>query len=340
MCGFLFHYSNNIKKKSKYEIFNIKSDLKSRGPDNFSFIQKESFSFFFSRLSIIDLNQRSDQPFTDNNKRYYLVFNGEIYNFLELKKKLKIEGIKFKTESDTEVLFQLLVHRGIKETLKVIEGMFSFIFLDTKKKTIYGARDHFGQKPFYYNKSSDQFLASTNINPILRNLKKEPKNLNSDSVIHYLCSNGLIPTTKTFFKEIASLPAGNYITITGGKFKINKYFQASDLFDKQKYLEFKRKNEDEIIKMLDLKIKKAIKNHLISDARVGLTCSGGIDSSLIVKYANDINKSFTIFTNVSPGIEKLSKIVPKVMQINKINKNRSICKILFFYKVRSYGFYP
>ena len=76
--------------------------------------------------------------------------------------------------------------------------------------------------------------------------------------------------------------------------------------------------------MLDLKIKKAIKNHLISDARVGLTCSGGIDSSLIVKYANDINKSFTIFTNVSPGIEKLSKIVPKVMQINKINKNRSI----------------
>ena len=136
MCGFFFHNSKNLKKKSKLEISNIKTDLVKRGPDSFKYIERKNFCMFFSRLSIIDLSKKSDQPFTDKKKRYFLVFNGEIYNYLEIKKQLIDEGIKFETKSDTEVLFRLLILKGMKETLSIIQGMFSFIFFDYKKKKI------------------------------------------------------------------------------------------------------------------------------------------------------------------------------------------------------------
>jgi asparagine synthase (glutamine-hydrolysing) len=321
MCGFFFYNSKNLIKRSKPEILAIKDNLRERGPDNFNYIQKKKFSMFFSRLSIIDQNKRSNQPFTDNKKEYFMVFNGEIYNFIELKKKLINEGIFFNTKSDTEVLFKLIMHKGIKETLRVIQGMFSFVFYDVKKKKIYGARDHFGQKPFYFHKSNNKFLASTNIRPILENIKN--KNLNLASLKQYLCSSGIIPAKNTFFSGISTLPAGSYITIYGDKCVIKKYFKPIDMFHKKKYSKFKDMNEETVIKILDHKMKKAVERHLISDTKVGVTCSGGIDSALILKYANEIDKEILTLTNTSKGIERLSEIVPKILKKNNISKKRS-----------------
>ncbi len=323
MCGFFFHNSKKLKKKSKLEISNIKTDLVKRGPDSFEYIERKNFCMFFSRLSIIDLSKKSDQPFTDKKKRYFLVFNGEIYNYLEIKKQLINEGIKFETKSDTEVLFRLLILKGIKETLSIIRGMFSFIFFDYKKKQFYGARDHFGQKPFYYHKSKNEFLASTNINPILKNVKKKSITLNKDSINQYLCSSGIISPTKTFFKGISTLPAGSYITANNKGFAIKKYFQPIDLFKKKKYLELRNSDEKKIIKLLDLKIKEAVERHLISDAKLAVTCSGGIDSSLITNYVNEKDKATSILTNTSEGIERLSKIVPKILKKSNISKKRT-----------------
>lgn len=323
MCGFFFHNSENLLKKSRIEISSIKADLEKRGPDNFKYIEKKNFCMFFSRLSIIDLSKKSDQPFTDKKKRYFLVFNGEIYNYLEIKKQLTSEGIKFETTSDTEVLFRLLIFKGIKETLNIIQGMFSFIFFDSKEKKIYGARDHFGQKPFYYHKSNNEFLVSTNIRPILRNIKKKSIKLNEESIKQYLCSSGIISPSNTFFKGISALPAGTYITAYNEKFKIRKYFKPIDLFKKQKYLKYINYDEKKIIQILDSKIKKAVERHLISDAKLAVTCSGGIDSSLITKYVNEKDKTISILTNTSEGIEKLSKIVPKIIKKNNISKKRT-----------------
>mgnify|MGYP001327604359 CR=1 FL=1 len=321
MCGYFFHNSKNIIKRSKPEILVIKDYLKERGPDNFNYIQKKNFSMFHSRLSIIDRNKRSNLPFADNKKEYFMVFNGEIYNFIELKKKLINEGINFNTKSDTEVLFKLIIHKGIKETLRIIQGMFSFVFYDVKKNKFYGARDHFGQKPFYFYKSNNNFLASTNIRPILKNIKN--KNLNLASMKQYLCSNGIIPVNNTFFSGISSLPAGSYITIHRNKCVIKKYFKPIDMFHKKKYSKFKDMDEKSVIKILDQKIKKAIERHLISDTKIGLACSGGIDSALILKYANEINKEILTLTNTSKGIERLSKLVPKILKKNNISKKRS-----------------
>lgn len=326
MCGFFFETTNNLKKKNIKEIKQLKSDLERRGPDKFKYIEKHNFSVFFSRLSIIDRKGRSDQPFTDKHKRYYLIFNGEIYNYIQIKDQLKNDGIKFNTKSDTEVLFKLIIFKGIEKSLKIIQGMFSFIFYDRKEKKIFCARDHFGQKPFYYHKSKNKFLASTNIKPILRKIEK--KTLNKDSVIQYLSSkfNGLIEVNNTMFEQISVLPAGSYLYYYKDKIKIKKYFNTVDLFSKKKYLKLNKMSKDQIISLLDSKIEKAVKNHLISDTKIGVTCSGGIDSSLVTKYAHKQNKKIYVLTNTSKGIEKLSKQVPKILENNKINK-KNICFI-------------
>ena len=323
MCGFFFYTSVNSIKQSKSEIVEIKNNLKKRGPDKFRYIEKKNFSMFFSRLSILDPSRKSDQPFTDNKKKYFLVFNGEIYNYLELKKQLINEGINFKTNSDTEVLFKLLISKGINKTLKIIQGMFSFIFYDIKKNKIYGARDHFGQKPFYYHKSNTEFLASTNIHPILKKIKNQDKDLNINTLQQYLCSSGIIPLNKTFFKGISSLQAGSFITIHKGKATIKKYFRPIDLFHKKKYLEFKNTSEQNILKILDKKIKKAVERHLISDVNLAVTCSGGIDSSLVTSYVTEKDKTMSVLTNTSEGIESSSKIVPKILKKNKVTNKRA-----------------
>ena len=141
MCGFFF--SNDINKgKDLSKVRKIEKILKNRGPDNKKTLFLKRSVLSFSRLSIIDKTNRANQPYTDPKKRYFLLFNGEIYNYQKLKIELQTSGIKFNTTSDTEVLFKLLLNFGIDTTLKKIEGMFSFILYDKKKQSIIGARDY------------------------------------------------------------------------------------------------------------------------------------------------------------------------------------------------------
>jgi asparagine synthase (glutamine-hydrolysing) len=323
MCGYFFHKSKDLKKNNLLKSL-IKKDLNRRGPDSFKIVENKDFKIYFARLKIIDPSYKSDQPFTDDNKRYYLIFNGEIYNYIKLKEKLLNSGVKFKTKSDTEVLFHLLKIKGIKYTLKIIEGMFSFIFYDSKKKQIFGARDHFGQKPFYYYKNSDNFIASTNIKPILRNLTVRDKSLDYDICKFYLCSSGIIPKNKTFFKNIKNLPAGYYLTVKKNTIRKVKYFSPINFFNKNIYNGNKQKSLQDVKYQLKDKINKAIKKHLICDTKVGSTLSGGIDSSLIANYLNKLDNNTIFLTNRSPEIENLSKLVPKIIKKLKIRKNRII----------------
>ena len=137
----------------------------------------------FSRLSIIDRSNRANQPYSDFSKRYFLLFNGEIYNYQILKDQLIKNGIKFKTKSDTEVLFKLLVNFGIDDTLKKLKECFRLFFM-TKKKSLVGARDHFGQKPFYYCRYKKRILISTNIGCIKLFLKENA--IDKDAIKTYI----------------------------------------------------------------------------------------------------------------------------------------------------------
>ena len=155
MCGFLITNFKNIKNQNKI--------LHHRGPDNFRSFSIDGINFNFNRLKIVDLNNRSNQPFIYD--KYILVYNGEIYNYLEIKEKLKKLNYKFKTSSDTEVLLFSYIQWG-KKCLKMFEGMFSFCIYDKSKKEFFIARDAFGIKPLFYYFNQKQFIISSEIKNI------------------------------------------------------------------------------------------------------------------------------------------------------------------------------
>ena len=314
MCGFLF--SNKIVDRSKFT--SIAKTILRRGPDFQKYITRGNCSLYHSRLKIIDTKTRSNQPFTDKYKKHYLLFNGEIYNFKILKREFKL---KCKTSSDTEVLFLLLKKLGIKKTLKHIEGMFSFIFYNLKTNMIFGARDHFGQKPFYYSYKEKNLNCSTNIKPLMKlsGLNKFSQN----SLDFYLNSSGILPVDKTLYEDIFSLPAGQYLKYNNNtkKLTINQYFHPSYLVNEKIYYSLKKKNFLEIKDELQTKLKDAVKKCLISDVPTGTTLSGGIDSSLVTFFSKKINSNIKTFTGVSKGIEEIpNKVVPVIVKKLKIQK--------------------
>tara|TARA_B100001057_G_scaffold497355_1_gene601261 strand:- start:2947 stop:4719 length:1773 start_codon:yes stop_codon:yes gene_type:complete len=317
MCGYIFSTVTNKKK-----FLSLKKYIIHRGPDNQNYKNINNCHLYHSRLKIIDIKSRSNQPFTDKEKNFYLLFNGEIYNYLELKKKF---DIKINTSSDTEILFYLLKNIGLKKTLSEIRGMFSFVFYNIKKNTIECARDHFGQKPLYYT-INNIFSCSTNIKPLTKLIKRT--SLDKDCVEFYLNSASIIPINKTLFKDILVLPAGNYLkyNLDTKKIIVKEYFHPSDLISKNFNLLLSKKNSSFLEKSLKSKISKAIKYCLISDVKVGTLLSGGIDSSIVTYFAKKIDPEITSFTGISEGIEKIpKKIVPKI--IKKINlKNPKFIK--------------
>ncbi len=161
MCGIAGILGKNAKSNM---IDNMLMVQHHRGPDYKGKWLEEGVALGHNRLSIIDLSNSANQPFSDKTKRYTIVFNGEIYNYIELRKKLK-SSYKFQTTSDTEVLLAAFIYWG-KDCLKHLNGMFSFAIYDTKSRSLFAARDRFGVKPFFYHKSNDSFYFSSEIKAI------------------------------------------------------------------------------------------------------------------------------------------------------------------------------
>lgn len=313
MCGiFCCIWNESAEKTLVSSIEKSFSLINHRGPDNQTLLKGNGWSIGHTRLSIIDTSSRANQPFTDQNQKYYLSFNGEIYNFRELRRNLLNEGIKFSTSSDTEVLFKLLITKGLNETLKLIQGMFAFVLFDKDRKTLYGARDQLGQKPFHYSFEHNMFSICSEVPPLLKLQSKIEPDLISCRT--YLCSNGIIDSDRTFFKNIHTLPAGHYVKFENGKINVNKYFDILDLHNS----EDEDKTEalsNENIKHLDYLFKKSIKKHVISDVPIGILLSGGIDSSLIYRYAFNENQDLKVYTKISPEIESIPlEVVPKLLE--------------------------
>ena len=294
--------------------------MKHRGPDFQKLIFKNDWIIGHARLSIIDTSDFANQPFTKDD-RHYLIFNGEIYNFKKLRKKIINDESLFTTNSDTEVLYNLLVKYGVEKTLKYLKGMFSFVFIDLKKNTLVGARDHFGQKPFYYFNDGSIFAISSEVKSL--NILKNSNLPDLNIWRTYLCSNGIINENKTFFENILTLPAGSSIKFKENKITTKKYFDVIDLYKGRSNFN-KQLNIHETISKLDFFISKSIKSHLISDVPIGVLLSGGIDSSLIHYYAMKLDNQLTAYTKISPSIEKIPlKIIPKLFE-----KNPSNCRFL------------
>ena len=320
MCGFTGFIDKNKDKKELIE--KINNAIAHRGPDGEGFYIDKDVALGHRRLSIIDLST-GDQPMFNEDGNIVIVFNGEIYNYVELKSELQKKH-KFKTKSDTEVLIHGYEQWG-KELPKKLRGMFAFAIYDKKKKTLFMARDHFGIKPIYYAQMNGTFMFGSEIKSLMQHPSFE-KELNEDILKTYL-SFSFTPTTETFFKNVYRLDAAHSLTYKNGKIKIERYYKK----------EFKEKDMsfDEAVTDIETIMKDSVDRHLLSDVEVGSFLSSGVDSSYIVAlarpdktytvgydvpryneihYAKDLTEKLNI-KNTSKVItkEEYMKVIPKIM---------------------------
>ena len=310
----------NFEKKPSIEIVELMTKLLShRGPDDSGFFQNENVSFGHNRLSIIDL-QNSKQPMKDNMNKNIIIFNGEIYNFKELKSDLQSLGHKFETEGDTEVILKSYNQWGI-ECLKKLEGMFVFCIWDNKKKQLFIGRDKFGEKPlFYYFSKKYGFMFSSEIKSFLHVKEiKDELGLNLDSINQYLSLNYLI-NNKTFFNEIKSLSPASYIILNALNFKkeilIKKYWFLEEYFKKKTKDSFNQASEK-----IDFLLEKSIKQKMFSNVENGVFLSGGIDSSAISLKLKKIDNHIMSAHNILFKEKKFNesadaKIIADYLNIN------------------------
>ena len=280
MCGFVGFID---KRKNKKKIIkDMAKIIVHRGPDSDGYYVDEDCALGFRRLSIIDLSGGT-QPIYNEDNSLAIIFNGEIYNYKEIKEELVKKGHKFRTESDTEVLIH--GYEEYKEgVLDKLRGMFAFVIYDTRDKSLFGARDFYGIKPLYYYKDDNEFMFGSEIKSFLGHpgFKKE---LNRDMLKQYLTFQYSVGED-TFFKNVYKLRPGHYFKYKDGKLEIVRYYELKIDTDNSKSI-------DEWKRIIREELKESIKYHKVSDVEVGSFLSSGVDSS-IVATLSDVDKTFTV----------------------------------------------
>lgn len=276
MCGFSGFYGGECEDR-KAIVERMGKEIAHRGPDDEGVFTDATVAMSFRRLSIIDLGGGA-QPMHSPDGRYVLVFNGEIYNYRELREDLAARGVCFATNSDTEVILQTYLHYG-KETAARLRGMFAFVIYDKQTRTLYGARDWFGIKPFYYAMMGGAFLFGSEIKSFLHHPGFQ-KEINRDALKLYL-EFQYSPLPETIFKGVYKLAPGSYFTYDGKDFSVERYFEPT--YDPQS------RSFADAVKLIDETILSSVEYHQIADVEVGSFLSGGVDSSYVASVVNPMN---------------------------------------------------
>ena len=285
MCGFLVQFSSKSHDFKNFETAN--NLLENRGPDNTGYYKfDENCKFGFKRLSILDLDTSANQPMLDHEDRYVIVFNGEIYNFTQLRNEITQLGGKFKTShSDTEVILEGYKCWG-KKILNRIEGQFSFVIFDKVNKTLFMARDRVGQKPLFYRISNEGITISSTLEPIIKLSKKFE--VDSESVFIFL-QVGVIPAPKTLFKGINKLKNGEYMMFDVQK---NQILEKTYYWSPEQFIDYRNFDYEEFISIFD----EAVKKRCVADVEISSFLSGGLDSTSIIKKASEKLPSMNTFS--------------------------------------------
>jgi len=270
MCGICGFNWNDEKLISK-----MVQKINHRGPDTSGIKTFASVSIGNSRLSILDLSTKGDQPMSSRNRKLWIVYNGEVYNFPEIKEELISRGYSFDSHTDTEVVLKSYEEYG-PDCLKKFNGMFAIAIWDEEKGELFLARDRIGIKPLYYYLKDGKLIFGSEIKSILMAdcVKKE---INLQSMYYYL-GYEFVPAPETMFKNIYKLRQGHYAIFKNGNLKITKYWD----------LEFKPEifDEDEAAERIYSALEKSIKRRLLSDVPLGVFLSGGLDSSTILGFVS------------------------------------------------------
>ena len=315
MCGINGYYN---PRGVKDEHINIMNDtLRHRGPDDSGiFINNtRTLGLGHQRLSIIDLNG-GHQPISNEDDTLWIVFNGEIYNFKELREGLE-DWHQFKTNSDTEIILHLYEDKG-EDCLKYLRGMFAFAIYDLNNNKLFLARDHLGQKPLYYHHEGEELAFASEIKALLA-LKPGLRQICPDALYEYLTIRIITPP-RSMFSKVKKLAPGHYLTYQNGRLNVERYWN----------LNFQPKLNSglpQILTDLEERIKKTVQYHLVSDVPVGAFLSGGIDSSLTLALMSEFTREpIKTFSGDLP-YGKYSEIMYARMMAKKYNTEHYELKI-------------
>ena len=296
MCGFA-GYIHNYGTFDKEEVIHKMADrIKHRGPDDAHYYIDDGIALGFRRLSIIDL-EGGRQPILNEDGSLVLLFNGEIYNYQELREELIKAGHVFTTKTDSETILHGYEEYG-KKILDRLRGMFAFIIWNKNTKELFGARDIFGIKPFYYYKKGKEFMFGSEIKSFLSHPNFE-KELDEDMIPLYL-SYEYSPDERTIFKNVFKLPGAHCFTYKNGELKVERYYKIEYKIEDDKSLEYW---ENAITK----EFTESVSMHQIADVEVGCFLSSGVDSSYVVKEISKGTKKVKTFS-VGYEEEKYSEL--------------------------------
>ncbi|RMD96274.1 MAG: asparagine synthase (glutamine-hydrolyzing), partial [Bacteroidetes bacterium] len=292
MCGIAGFFNPGNKQIPEHFLDKFATLQQHRGPDYTGTFYNNYLGFAHNRLSILDLSPAANQPFQENG--YALVYNGEIYNFVDLRKELEDDGVEFRSTGDTEVLFRCLIHFGVKQTVARIRGMFAFAFWNERENALYLVRDRVGIKPLFYAILDGTLFFASEMKALTHTL---PFTLDETRVLY--ATLGILEKSLelTAFKELYHVPPGCILRFGAQGISKTRYFSLAGLIDKDAYA---RRSQmgfagalDEFKSLFDASVKKM----LVSDAPMGAYVSGGIDSSLIAASACQFTQSdFKLFT--------------------------------------------
>lgn len=279
MCGITGVFAFNLVGKfSKINVAAATTSLAHRGPDNHDVYVDEWVCLGHRRLSIIDTREIAHQPMWDESNRWCIIFNGEIFNFKELRGGLEQRGVHFNTSSDTEVLLNLYIREG-ESCLASLHGFFSFCIYDKAEQTLFIARDRFGVKPLYYLYDEDKFLFGSEMKAI--HAYGINKDIDFDSLHTYLQIN-YIPAPHTIFTHVKKLPPGHFLRVRDGKMTTQEFYHIpynpALIGDNPTY--------EEAQKTLASRLEIAVQRRLVADVPLGAFLSGGVDSSIVTGLAS------------------------------------------------------
>ncbi|MBI1781999.1 MAG: asparagine synthase (glutamine-hydrolyzing) [Sphingobacteriales bacterium] len=326
MCGICGIIKFDGTKPDQQIIGSMMQSIKHRGPNDQGSLLEDNMALGFVRLSIIDLSSLGHQPMYSADKRYAIIFNGEVYNYIELRKELEQKGYKFISGTDTEVLLNSYIEWG-EDCLHRFNGMWAFAIYDHQNKELFCARDRFGVKPFYYTRHKNNFAFASEIPAILTAIGEKP-HADTESVFDYMVYNRTDQSDKTFFKEIKKLPHGHTLKIQlqTGDIKIRRWYDLRTALDNSKPFESTEAFKETFNSAVGLRLR--------SDVPVGVCLSGGLDSSSIVSTllkefgTGDLNTFSAVYQKGQKGDET-----------EFINEYRSSIKNMHFIYPTAESFY-